>query len=76
VDTAVALDRPILRVNGYFTVTEYPIIEAARKGQYGQRWIWKLLRIASRAVTRVPKRSGSIKSGWTVLPPDPVLGVI
>ncbi len=29
-DTAVALVETYLRINGYFTVTEYPVIEAAR----------------------------------------------
>ena len=31
-DTAVALIETYLRVNGYFTVAEYPIIETARNG--------------------------------------------
>lgn len=33
-DNAVALVRAYLHVNGYFTVTEYPILEAARAGGY------------------------------------------
>jgi hypothetical protein len=33
-DTAVALIETYLGVNGYFTVTEYPIIETARSGGY------------------------------------------
>lgn len=32
-DTAVALVQAYLHVNGYFTVTEYPILEALRGGQ-------------------------------------------
>lgn len=31
-DTAVALVQAYLRVNGYFTVTEYPVVEASRFG--------------------------------------------
>jgi hypothetical protein len=33
-DHAVALVESYLRVNGYFTVTEYPVIEACRCGAY------------------------------------------
>ena len=33
-DNAVALVRAYLHVNGYFTVTEYPVLEAARHGGY------------------------------------------
>lgn len=32
-DTAVALVQAYLHVNGYFTVTEYPVLEAGRAGQ-------------------------------------------
>ena len=33
-DNAVALVQAYVRVNGYFTVAEYPVIEAARDGHY------------------------------------------
>ena len=33
-DTAVALVQACLRITGYFTVTEYPVIEAMRHGGY------------------------------------------
>jgi len=33
-DNAVALVRAYLHVNGYFTVTEYPVLEALRTGGY------------------------------------------
>lgn len=33
-DNAVALVRAYLHVNGYFTVTEYPVVEAMRSGDY------------------------------------------
>ena len=33
-DTAVALVQAYLRVNGYFTVTEYPVIASRGEGQY------------------------------------------
>lgn len=32
-DTAVALVQACLRVNGYFIVVEYPVLEANRGGQ-------------------------------------------
>jgi hypothetical protein len=34
VDNAVALVQTYLRVNGYFTVTEYPVIATRAKGEY------------------------------------------
>ncbi len=33
-DNAVSLVQAYLRVNGYFTVTEYPVVEAARSGGF------------------------------------------
>lgn len=33
-DNAVALVQAYLRVNGYFTVAEYPVVEAMRHGGY------------------------------------------
>lgn len=33
-DNAVALVQAYLRVNGYFTVVEYPVLEAGRRGAY------------------------------------------
>jgi hypothetical protein len=33
-DNAVALVQAYLRVNGYFTVAEYPVLEATRDGGY------------------------------------------
>jgi hypothetical protein len=36
VDNAVALVQSYLRVNGYFTVAEYPVVEAARGAGYRQ----------------------------------------
>ena len=33
-DAAVALVQAYLRVNGYFTICEYPLLEATRSGQY------------------------------------------
>lgn len=36
-DTAVALVQTYLHVNGYFTVTEYPLVEALKRGQVRSR---------------------------------------
>lgn len=33
-DNAVALVQAYLRVNGYFTVTEYPVVEAMKSGEF------------------------------------------
>src|SRR5262245_18598254 len=33
-DPAVGMVESYLRVNGYFTVTEYPIVEASKYGEY------------------------------------------
>jgi len=35
-DTAVALVQDSLQINGYFTVAEYPVLEAARRGVPGR----------------------------------------
>ena len=73
-DTAVALIETYLRVNGYFTVTEYPIIEAIGDGGY--RTVTDLDVLAVRfpgAGLVVPKASSSANANWTVLPPDPAL---
>ena len=33
-DTSVALVQTYLRVNGYFTVAEFPVVETRRRGKY------------------------------------------
>jgi hypothetical protein len=74
-DTAVALIETYLRVNGYFTVTEYPIIETLPTGGY--RTVTDLDVLAVRfpgAGVVIPKRGAPSKSNWSVLPPDPALG--
>jgi len=73
-DTAVALIETYLRVNGYFTVAEYPIIEAARNGGY--RTVTDLDLLAVRfpgAGILIPKSNTSSNSKWTVLPADKML---
>jgi len=75
-DTAVGLVETYLRVNGYFTVTEYPVIQAERDGGY--RTVTDLDILAVRfpgAGRAIPKEGASGKSNWTVWPPDPLLGV-
>ena len=76
-DTSVALVETYLRVNGYFTVTEYPVIEAAGHGGYRTVTDLDVLAVRFPGAGRVvPKESGSAKSSWSVLPPDPMLGAI
>ena len=76
-DSAVALVETYLRVNGYFTVTEYPVIEAARHGGYRTMTDLDVLAVRFPGAGRVvPRESGSTQSAWTVLSPDPVLGAI
>src|SRR5437773_9973623 len=76
-ETAVALIETYLRVNGYFTVTEYPIIETARSG--GDRTVTDLDVLAVRfpgAGVVIPCASASSKSQWSVLAPDSALGAV
>jgi hypothetical protein len=72
VDTAVALVQAYLRLNGYFTVTEYPVFELGSGG--GIRTATDLDLLAFRfpgAGRPVIGESG----GATVYRPDPALGV-
>jgi len=65
-DTAVALVQAYLRVNGYFTVAEYPVLEAQGNGP--ARTVTDLDILALR-LHRAPGYDGIVPSG-----PDPALG--
>lgn len=65
-DTAVALVQAYLRVNGYFTVAEYPVLDATGPG--GPRTITDLDILAVR-LHRAPGASGTVDA-----PLDPALG--
>ena len=65
-DTAVGLVQAYLRVNGYFTVAEYPVLDATGPG--GPRTITDLDILAVR-LHRAPGASGTVDA-----PLDPALG--
>jgi hypothetical protein len=59
-DTAVSLVQAYLRVNGYFTVTEYPVIAAGRDGMYQTATDLDVLAVRfPKAGRLVPSRRGS-----------------
>jgi hypothetical protein len=75
-DNAVALVQAYLRVNGYFTVCEYPVLEATRAGGY--RALTDLDILAFRF-----SGAGQHPAGWRehtrgtseLVLPDPALGI-
>ena len=72
-DNAVALVQAYLRVNGYFTVAEYPVIEAAR---FGYRSLTDLDILALRfpgAGRLVPGRRALASHPVAIFAPDPIL---
>ena len=75
-DTAVGLVQAYLQINGYFTVTEYPVVEAMRR-QGGYRTSTDLDVLA----IRFPGAGTLVPSGRPhapeidVFPSDPQLGV-
>ncbi len=75
-DNAVALVQAYLRVNGYFTVAEYPVIEAVRDGQY--RAVTDLDILAFRFPNSgrlIPGDQDSTPECQDHFAPDPNLGV-
>lgn len=64
-DTAVAFVQAYLHINGYFTVTEYPVIEAMKRGGYRAATDLDILAVrfpeAGRAVPAPGKRRKSIR---------------
>jgi hypothetical protein len=75
-DNAVALVQAYLRLNGYFTVTEFPVIEAVRHG--GHRTATDIDVLAFRfphAGRLVPREGGSGARDTVIAAPDPALGV-
>lgn len=74
-DTAVALVQAYLHVNGYFTVTEYPVLEAYRRDE--TRAVTDLDVLAFRFAHPehdVKRGRGRRPLGGQALIPDPVLG--
>lgn len=73
-DTAVALVETYLRVNGYFTVTEYPVIEPSREGGYRTVTDLDVLAVRFPQARHVIRREINA-SGPRTLVPDPRLDV-
>lgn len=73
-DNAVALVQAYLRVNGYFTVTEYPVVEAMRSQQYRQATDLDVLAFRFPGAGRaVPGESRKGERSHPEFAPDPVL---
>jgi hypothetical protein len=74
-DTAVALVQAYLRVNGYFTVAEYPVLEAVGRGSH--RMLTDLDLLAFRfpgAGRELAGRGERYTVPVEVFEPDPALG--
>ncbi len=75
-DNAVSLAQAYLRVNGYFTVTELPVIEALRGGGYRTATDIDILAFRfPRAGRLVPRHGASRTRDRTDYDIDPELGV-
>jgi len=72
-DNAVALVQAYLQVNGYFTVTEYPVLEVARHGIETVTDIDVLALRFPRAGRLIPAKQGA-RERWMARV-DPALGV-
>ncbi len=74
-DNAVALVQAYLRVNGYFTVAEYPVVEMTRGGEYRTATDLDILAFRFPRAGRLTLRRGRGKSRERVdVSPDPALG--
>ncbi|MCB1740018.1 MAG: hypothetical protein KDK91_06595 [Gammaproteobacteria bacterium] len=75
-DNAVALVQTYLRLNGYFTVTEFPVIEAMRRGGHRTATDIDVLAFRFPHAGRLVPREGRSGTRDTVIDaPDPALGV-
>jgi hypothetical protein len=75
VDNAVALVQAYLRVNGYFTVAEYPVLEVMGGGEYRTATDLDILAFRFPRAGRLMLRSGRGRSREQVeAAPDPALG--
>jgi len=72
-DNAVALVQAYLRVNGYFTVAEYPVVEAMR--QEGYRVATDLDILAFRFSGAGRLIPGARRDETLIASPDPALGI-
>ena len=75
-DNAVALVQAYLRVNGYFTVSEFPIIEFRRREGYGTATDLDILAFRFPGAGKlVASRRGARAGSEARFAPDPELGV-
>ena len=75
-DNAVSLVQAYLRLNGYFTVMEFPIIEAMRRGGHRTATDIDVLAFRFPGAGRLVPRAGTTGSRDTVIgTPDAALGV-
>jgi hypothetical protein len=75
-DNAVALVQAYLNVNGYFTVTEYPVLEALKHGRYKAATDIDILAYRFPGAGLLVSRKGKSEGGRTDLfAPDPELGI-
>ena len=72
-EISVGLVQAYLRVNGYFTVAEYPVIEAVQRGKY--RTVTDLDILAFRFPNAGRLVPGAEEGGPLCFEPDPLLGV-
>jgi hypothetical protein len=76
VDNAVALVQAYMRVNGYFTVSEFPVIEFRRREGYAAATDLDILAYRFPGAGRiVPQRGRSPGADQSHFAPDPVLGI-
>lgn len=74
-DNAVALVQAYLRVNGYFTVSEYPVVESTRRGGYRTATDLDILAFRFPHAGRLVPATGRGRSAdEDHFAPDPVLG--
>jgi len=74
VDPAVALVQAYLQFNGFFTVCEYPVIEAVQKGQYRSATDLDVLAVRFPGAGRlIPATDGKKKSEVMLSMGDPTL---
>lgn len=73
-DSAVALVQAYLYSNGYFTVTEYPVLEAIQHGNYRTTTDIDILAVRFPGAGRhVPRHGRHNRHGKTLAEPDAVL---
>ena len=75
-DTAVGLVETYLRVNGYFTVTEFPVIESFHDGGYRTVTDLDVLAVRFPGAGRLVPSHGGHKPEPRTLPPDPQLSSV